>query len=139
METLIFDNCHVSIYPETGYTRTFFEDETFAPCLPTPSPLNIYLGKNLGYGDNLRAMIIHHEILLTFLAESKGLDFSPALWSIAHDLGENTWEEEALVLSFQKYLNTREVEPPVENFLKETDLKLKKIKEEALKLIGDFE
>lgn len=140
METLFFNGCIVKVFPETGYTETRYDDNSFVPAMPNYDPASFFTANDLGYGVNTKLMTIHHEILHTFLAEKIGLPHSPTLWAVAHNFGsgcvpvEKQWEEEALVLSYQKYLNVAEVEPPLENYLETNKLKLRQLKHDSLLL-----
>lgn len=51
-----------------------------------------------------------HELSHTFLAEKRGFHHSPTLWSVAHkEPYLQAWEEEAIVLGWQWFLNTGEL------------------------------
>ena len=131
MEHLFFSECTVGINMVSGYVETVFEDEKVAPASPSPG-LEIY-SKDLGYGHDLRLLTIHNQILHTFLMEHFGHPYSPFLWAVAHEQESDGFWERAIVLSFQKYMNGRGVDPILENYEKE----LRKVKGAARKLL-DF-
>ncbi len=144
-ETLVFNNCLVTVLTDNGYVQTTFDDNTFVPALPLLDPTNLFLAQTLGYKDDIKKMTMDHEILHTYLSETIGLDYSPTLWTLAHhSVGlscvsqETQWIEDALVLSFQRYLNTKDVEPPLENYLFENTLILRRVRDNALRLIEDL-
>lgn len=144
METLFFNSCLVKIFPETGYIETRYDDDSVARVIPNYNEIEFFTAKSLGYENNIKLMTIHHEILHTYLAEKIGLPYSPTLWAVAHNFGsgcapiEEQWQEEALVLSYQKYLNKKEIEPPLENYLTNYKLKLRSLTSETKSLIEDI-
>lgn len=147
-----FDNCMAVVEPAKHYTETIFDDKTKVPALPEFTESYKWHARDLGYFDKyhdndektaLGLMSIHHELLHTFLSESAGFPYSPTLWSVAHDQTGpgcipiyRQYEEEALVLSFQKYLNTELVDPVVENFTKLTNLDLNRLRRKAFDLLS---
>ena len=148
MIVIPFKNTLVNLTLETGYVETLFpEDDTKCPSIPQYNTPEIKTAEELGYGtrmEDVKRMTIEHEILHTFLCESCGLPYSPTLWSVAHNQDRSVegvidiwrqYEEEALILSFQKYLNTKMVEPPLEHYQEVTKLKLRDLKYDALKVL----
>lgn len=109
----IFENCITVVKPDNGYCETLFDDRSIAPSLPIYNNYNKWISLDLGYpkgNKGIKLMTIHREILYTFISESFGKDYSERLWAVAHHAPPSELclfeEEEALVLSFQKYLNT---------------------------------
>jgi hypothetical protein len=141
-----FNDSIVTVYPENGYTLTEYEDGTNVPAMPNYRDVDLYMANELGYTGLARTkwMTIEHEILHTFICEEQGLLHSPTLWSVAHNnRGEGCipewqqYEEEALILSFQKYLNSHSVDPILADFDKESKIKIPKLRDKAL-VVLDF-
>lgn len=141
-----FSSCLSKIKVENAYIETIFEDDTKVPALPQYNPVSLFTSHDLGYEDDIKRMTIDHELLHTFLSEFAGLKYSPTLWSVAHQQNLEVegvieiwrqYEEEALVLSFQKYLKKKVVEPPLEYYLSVVKTPVRKLKVEALTLL-DF-
>ena len=132
MEKLYFQECVVAVDPKEGYVETVFDDNCSVPAKPLNDPISLFYSHDLGYGENTKLMIIHNQILHTFLMESCGFAVSPTLWGIAHQrpYEDEHWER-ALVLSFQKYLNNREPDLILKDILGE----LKKLKGPARTLL----
>lgn len=132
METLFFNSCTVDVDPHRGYVETLFDDKTSVPALPLYNPISLFYSRDLGYGEDVKLMTIHNQILHTFLMESAGFPYSPTLWATAHqEPCEVEYWERALVLSFQKFLNNREPDLILKDIIDE----LKKLKGPARKLL----
>lgn len=132
MEKLFFQECLVSVDPLSGYVETVFDDNATAPALPLLDPTSLFYSHDLGYGEDVKMMTIHNQILHTFLMERIGYEFSPMLWAVAHhEIYEDEFWEKALVLSFQKYLNNREPDLILKDIIDE----IKKLKGPARKLL----
>lgn len=110
------------------YVETVFHDGRRV--VATPEAGNSAYNDNaraLGYGDDLELLSREHEMLHTFLAERIHGGASPTLWAVAHGQGNDPnfpdlapiWEqiyEEAMVLAFQKYMNTGAVDEALRDF-----------------------
>ncbi len=144
MATLFFNNCQVLIAKDSGWIDTKFEDGTEVSTVPYDDIVTRYRSEELGYGQNFAKMVWDNQILHTFLSEKIGLPYSPCLWSIAHNFSgdgcvsfDEQYKEEALVLSYQKYINTKKIEPPLEEFIGVYHLKLRPINKE-FQLLTNF-
>jgi hypothetical protein len=144
METLYFNNCTVLVDPNNGWCDTKFDDGTDVPAFPNDDVSSRYTAQELGYGSDLVKMTLDHEFLHTFLCEKAGLPYSPTLWSVAHNhIGSGCipfsrqYEEEALVLSCQKYMNTKQIEKPLEQYLDFNRLSLRPLCKEFM-MLSDF-
>ena len=111
-KTLTFTACWVNL--SDAWTETVFHDGTRVVAVPGNDAAYGAHARDLGYaGENANAqMSQEHEVLHTFLADRlRGGGASPTLWAVAHDqtgMVAPVWEqeiEEALVLSFQRFLN----------------------------------
>ncbi len=111
MKFYLFKNCTVRADLARGYTETIFRDGTKVPAYPNGESDQKNSATELGYGQDVSAMCREHEILHTWLCELFGLPHSPTLWAVAHGFPEGAaplsaqYEEEALVLAFQGYMN----------------------------------
>lgn len=101
--------------------------------------------RQFGYGDDpgsLWALCWQHEFLHTFLAVKQGLLYSPTLWTTVHPGHPDALEpdararEEWLVLCFQRFLNTGEVDDTF-RCLVDAGLDLDDLRREAMEVIGD--
>jgi hypothetical protein len=135
IEKLFFNECIVSVNMENGYVETVFDDKTYAPALPIINSESLYYAKDLGYGEDIKIMTIHNQILHTFLMENWGHNYSPLLWSIAHNREyEDAFWEKAEVLSFQKFMNVHKLDPLLDNG-EESRKELKKLTQRARRLL----
>jgi hypothetical protein len=99
------------------YLETVFFDGSVCPANFSYDEEAQKHAKDLGYGDDIRRMHIEHEVAHTFLAEAQGMPFSFVLYRVAqkHNFpvpAEERIEEEALVFSFQRYINTMSWDAP---------------------------
>ena len=148
-----FKSCYVLIQEGNrtpyNYIETKFDDGTFVPAKPNYNEMALTTAKDLGYEENnqgIELMTVHHELLHTILCEKCGLPYSPTLWSVAHqqkpEFGAiDVWrqyEEEALVLSYQKYMHTCIIEPPLEFYISQSGLKLPKLKKEINEIFNEI-
>lgn len=110
----VMRGCTIRIWHAGTYTETLFPDGTLCPAMAA-SPVEqaetaadqARTAQELGYGEDVNAMVREHEILHTLLAEARGQEYSPTLFDVAHGV-LNQWyhyPEEKDVLAFQKYMN----------------------------------
>ena len=127
---------------ESGFTETRFPDGTRVPAYPSGLPEQAQMSRRLGYGADVMRMCREHEVLHTWLCELFGLPYSPTLWAVAHDNAGGCapdWaqrEEEALVLSFQAYLNGAAAELEHLQSLRDRGLCLETLKRQARELLA---
>lgn len=95
-----FRGCVVRYTPEARYVETLFPDGTKVPAMPQDNDDYRYKSAAMGYGDPMQ-MCLHHEVLHTMLCEAMGLNYSPALRSVALGLNEDHSNEESMVMEFQ--------------------------------------
>jgi hypothetical protein len=114
-----FTGCEVREYPEqgeSGYLVTVFADGAECPATRDHTMENADYARHLGYAA-VRDALREHELAHAATAEWLGFPYSPTLWAVAHDFGPGTapyeqmLHEEALVLDFQRYMQTGEVGP----------------------------
>ena len=116
-----FRSCQVHYFPEDGYLETRFPDGLVCPALFTRNYEDWERCNSMGYRSP-REMHFDHELSHTFLAEAEALDYSPVLHSVARaKAGQEAhcpgaWEEEARVMAFQRYLNTRDASIDLVNY-----------------------
>jgi hypothetical protein len=138
---LTFKNCVVRADVKLGYTETVFRDGSLVPAYPTGCDNQRQTSRRLGYGDDVAAMCREHEVLHTWLCERFDLPYSPTLWAVAHGQPAGCapiWaqqEEEALVLSFQAYLNDRETDASKLQSLVDRGMSLTDLKTQATRLL----
>ena len=110
---------YATVYVDTDdrYARVSFFDGAVCEARPHDTPAYDAFAATLGYAgpawpDPGGAMSREHEVCHHFLAEVRGLPWSPALWAVAHgyELGADPLhqaiqEEEWLVTAFQALLN----------------------------------
>ena len=103
----VFARCVFRVW-SPDYCETVFPDGAIAPALFAYTPHMSATALALGYGSHVRRMHQHHDLAHTFLAEARGLPFSPVLRHAAHGThvpDHQRAEEEALVMAFQAFLN----------------------------------
>lgn len=110
-----FRTAVVTVRPE-GVTTRFREDGSLAVAtVDWGDPDHIQASWRAGYGGDQYRMLTEHEIAHSFIADEMGWPHSWSLWSAAHGNGEkrpmHEWsprvrEEEHLVVSLQRYVNT---------------------------------
>jgi hypothetical protein len=91
---------------EVGWASvvTRFDDGTKVVACPEHTELERARACALGY-PNTWEMTRHHDLLHSILAYSQGLDVSPVLWAVAHDLevdADVARAEEGAVLLLQR-------------------------------------
>jgi len=77
------------------------------------------IARDAGYGEDVMTMHQHHVLAHTFLAEARGLRWSPALRHVAGGeqlTKEDQAIEEELVLAFQRYVNTGRISASLYQF-----------------------
>lgn len=95
-----FRNCVFRYFPEARYCETVFSDGSKVPAAPQDTDEYRAKSAAMGYGDPVD-MCVYHEFLHTALAEAAGLEYSPALRSVALGLDEDHGGEEDIVMEFQ--------------------------------------
>jgi hypothetical protein len=132
IRTYPFKQCVLRVWSE-DHVDTLFFDGLSCPAQFEINPDTLMTAQECGYGTagesegikylhttefHIRQMHLEHELLHTFLSQELGRPYSLVLRRVAQ--GE-TWsydqtreDEEALVLAFQKYLNTAEYTSPLE-------------------------
>jgi len=109
-----FKNCEGVYYNSTKYYETVFEGEKKVPAMAQDTEDYRKTASELGYGENLDLMCLHHEVAHTVLAEANGKPYSPTLWAVANNQEgdvatlDEQYEEESIVLAFQKWYMTGE-------------------------------
>jgi hypothetical protein len=91
-----------------GYVETCFHDGTMCVGSHEGNDPEQYAetARRAGYGDDVRRMACHNDLLHSWLAERAGLPFSPALWGTAHQRWYPGWEaEESVVFGLQCLLH----------------------------------
>jgi hypothetical protein len=138
--TITFKNCEVRADLATGFTETIFPDGSRVPAYPNGSPEQRETARRAGYGDDVAAMCREHEILHTWLAEKFNFPHSPTLWAVAHAQAEGCaavwaqYEEEALVMAFQEYLNGGAATPPLKS-LSDWGMSLEQLRADAIEML----
>lgn len=115
----ISSTCSIYAWQHAHYMETVFSDGLVTPALFSFDAADKALAASLGYGENPLAMHREHDVAHTFLAIQLGWDYSPVLRGVAtrqHVSPAQRIEEEHRVLMFQKYLNTRDVDPALSVF-----------------------
>lgn len=114
-----FAGCEVREYPSqgaNGYLETVWPDGAVCPATRDHTMENVAYARHLGYA-SVRDALREHELLHAFAAEKLGYPYSPTLRAVALAFAPGTapYErqlgEEALVLEWQRYMNTGEVGP----------------------------
>lgn len=117
----VFKNCSIGGDTEAdgwptyavGYVETVFFDGSKAPARPHLTAHYRKTAERAGYGSNVGAYCMEHEIAHTFLAEALGQPYSPTIHDAAHGLPVDlavVREEERYVKEFQRLVNTGERE-----------------------------
>ena len=107
--------CTVRVWPR--YMETRLPDGAVVKAAPHDGdPEYVGRAQTLGYGDDIALLCRHHELAHSWLAGLSGLDYSPVLWSVAHDFTTGLSEaamrhEEARVLAFQRAVMTGYIDP----------------------------
>lgn len=111
-----FANCYVVVDDELRTVSTHYDDGTVAYGVPHDTDAYRKTAVDLGYGDDVWAMTVDHELMHTALAEIRGEHHSGSLWAQAHkpsgfefdptkDMPRKGREEEERLFEFQKLLN----------------------------------
>lgn len=136
-----FRNCVVRADFGLGYTETIFRDGSIVPAYPMGTREQRDTCATLGYGADVAGMCREHEILHTWLCEQFGLPHSPTLWAVAHGQSEGSapiWaqqNEEALVLSFQAFLNGADYDRKPLKSLARNGMSMHDLKQRALTIL----
>ena len=122
--------------PERSRVETWFPDGVMLPAEPQGDDDYRDRALSLGY-ESADAMNREHDVLHSFLADKLGYRWSPCLWAAAHkqpidrEVGDH---EEAMVLAFQRYMNTG-VEDDRLQPLRDAGLDVQALREEAIRLL----
>lgn len=119
-----FKHCKVFIW-NPDYLETVFPDGLISPAFCRITPATLDAAQKHGYGTNVRAMYLDHELLHTFIFEALGEPHSPVLRRVAERLKAQTGEaeqplirvetdEDRLIFAFQRYLRTGQITPFLE-------------------------
>ena len=112
MTKLQFRGCAVFVDDLNRRVETVFPDGSKCEATPQYDETSIGRAKSLGYGDDIWAMTVEHELSHTILAEAMNLPHSPTLYGVAHsDYHKNWREEESRVLAFQRFVREGEGDP----------------------------
>lgn len=117
-------SCACRIDEETRHVVTVFSDGAEAHAERDCMTQNRGYAELLGYSgdDACWNALVEHELLHSWLWQRLGRPYSEVLWAVAHGVNSGTDEripyhvqllEESIVLSFQRYLNTGLVDPPL--------------------------
>ena len=96
--------CEFRVFSAVRYCETVFADGSKVPAAPQDTDTYRARARELGYGDNIWAMCLEHELFHTLWAVSQGFEYSQTLWDVAHGLGEipSHWMEEQIVMDLQR-------------------------------------
>lgn len=102
-----FNLCTVIVKHHEQWMGTIFRDGTIAHARPNFREEDFKRCRELGYGDDIWAMNVDHELFHTALAEMAGEPYSQVLWEAAHGTVEKmdmekAWSEEDRVLKAQQ-------------------------------------
>lgn len=89
-----------------AWVVTRYPDGTEVHAHPNHGPEDVALAVELGYGGNVQEMTVWHDPIHTRLCWALGLEHSPTLWALAHNLPSPSCAgaEESMVLAAQKFL-----------------------------------
>lgn len=143
-----FPRCIFRVFPNTGgYCETIFDDGATVPAAPELTEDYARRAAEMGYAagaDGLERSCIEHEFLHNWLADYRGLLYSPGLWATAHgELSDHVSlqklnEEEWVVREFQTWMNAPpKVQPHqvLEWFLSHSPQRMDWLRREATRLI----
>jgi hypothetical protein len=107
-----FEQCVMHIDHGDRYIATAFSDGSKAEARPNWEPDDIARAKDLGYAGDCWLMTLTHEAFHTFVGELLGFGRSIVLWGVAHGKPKPVGglPEEGYVTSFQRYLNTGDID-----------------------------
>ena len=114
---VVGQTAHVRWNPDFS-EAVFLSDGTKVPGVAQHSLEQLVTARSLYYrGDDrtaVREMCWEHEVVHSLLAKYRGFPVSTVLWDVAHRVEleqfqlQQHWQEEAQVLSLQRFLNTRD-------------------------------
>jgi hypothetical protein len=114
-----FAGCEVHEYPDrdaNGYLETRWPDGAMCPATRDHTMSNVDYAAHLGYR-SVRDALREHELAHTFVSEKLGFPYSPTLRAVADGFGPGSapyeaqlWEE-AVVLEFQRFMQTGDIGP----------------------------
>ncbi len=116
-----FAGCEVHEWPDggaggNGYLETRWPDGAKCGADRDSQMQNIDYARHLGYF-TVRDALREHELAHTYISEKLGFPYSPTLRAVAEGYGPGTapyerqlWEE-AVVLDFQRYMQTGQIGP----------------------------
>lgn len=116
MKSWRFSRCVVRRWTP-DYMDTQFWDGKVCPALFIEDDELRQRARDHGYGDDVRAMHLDHDVAHTFLAEARNQPYSPTLYHVA---GGTFWppeareSEETLVMMFQRAARGGPVAPELE-------------------------
>lgn len=113
-----FANCRIDIdttnqagWHVPGLAVVTFHDGSVTTARPNTGPEHYAHARRAGYGENVTAFTMEHELCHPFLAECLGEQFSLVQWNDAHGVPDlqQIIDEERYVRHFQRYANLNRV------------------------------
>lgn len=138
MRSIQLTFARLDIHDDIQEAETIFPDGASYGALPHHGFHYCALAKETGYGDDIWAYCRDHELLHNLLPEAVNGTPSHVLWHLAHGTKPDpwkVWQEEALVIGFQRFLTGRDetmpaTAPGVDRYL---------IRAKALELLGSVQ
>lgn len=112
---LDFRPCQVRLFEDHVETQFLADGAKAVAHVPWGDVDHIAASWTAGHGGDQWRMVVEHEVAHAFLADALDLPHSPSVWAAAHGAGDRTavghWpqhirDEEHLVVSFQRYVNS---------------------------------
>jgi hypothetical protein len=130
------------VFHDDHYLATEYPGGTTARATPHDTDEYRDTTRDLGYGEDTWRQCLEHELLHTWVALKLGKQHSVVLWGVAHGnrrpIGGR--REEGYVMGLQRYLNTCETDPSVDEFFTECkrlwDQEQTSVVEQARELLG---
>ena len=115
MRSIQLTFARLDIHDAEGWACTTFPDGQSFGAHPHDTQDYRALSRECGYGDDIWAYCRDHELLHNLLPQEANGTPSHVLWHLAHGTKPDpwkVWQEEALVIGFQRFLTGRDQSMP---------------------------